>query len=227
MNKYPLVIIILVITIPFILFIVVLVVVIQLVSQLHNQKLNYSINSFMNLCVSHPSEKDINSLVWLHRAKASGTTFIDGSIIATDFLVEGGITHFDIDVTVLNHPRTKSPLYLVAHPSQLLNISENNIIFDRIPNQSNAQDEKKFGESKTLSQYSTLSDFLLLITTRIVQSLGELPFITIEPKFSDLNSIQHLVGIIASSSLCNQCAIIVNSHAIFKMVQQSILYTIQ
>ena len=125
-------------------------------------------------------QENLQSMIWSHRA--SFNSLVDGSREAVYSLIKVGIKHFDIDVSIINNEHN----FYVAHPS----IS--NLDFNVVQSLSSFLDQVFLDKLSSISM-DTYSEY----------------FITVEPKFDDVDDMLMLVALLESHSLNAQLAIIV------------------
>lgn len=149
-----------------------------------------------NLCNRYQSVSELSSIVWSHRAR-NKIENEDNPGKELKSLLHAGITHFDIDVTLNTQHKSFSsvvkeidslnvadfsPLFIVAHPSE--------------------------STSGKRNIFLTLREFLKLVHEHQGRD-GIKSFVTIEPKFSDVQLLQALMKIISDSPMMERCALIV------------------
>lgn len=124
---------------------------------------------------SHYNRDELFSLVWSHRGRVSShINMIDGSAEAISLLISSNIINFDIDVSFVKEHNN----FYVIHPT-LLNKVEN------------------------INKYLSLREFLNIMhdsnNSRLINSKVK-SFVTIEPKFNDINLYSKMIEIIVASN---------------------------
>jgi hypothetical protein len=162
------------------------------------------------------SELQLSSLIWSHRGSAqffSSNIFstpstsvddFDSSKQSISFLLSHGITNFDVDVSLQTSSpfNTTSPNFIVAHPSAL--------------------------ENSPNLPYQTIQSLLNQISDYFPHPFSNLttkylyPFVTVEPKFENLDSLHQLLNEVMGTSLgsAGHVAIIVKDEVHLREVEK-------
>jgi hypothetical protein len=159
------------------------------------------------------SEFELNSLIWSHRGHSLSPQQTSESLLSHDFdasvesisyLLSQGISNYDIDVSLQTSPPFNDtfPNFIVAHPSALANS----------PN----------------LPFQTIKSFLNQISHHFPHPLSNLstkylyPFVTVEPKFENLDSLSQLLKEVMGTSLgfSGHVAIIVKDEIHLKEVEK-------
>lgn len=134
------------------------------------------------------SDLELNSLIWSHRGSAHSPSHhmnhhFDASIQSMAYLLSQGITNYDIDVSLqISSPfNSTSPNFIVAHPVAL--------------------------ETSPNLPFQTIRSFLDQISEHFPHPLSNLttkylyPFVTVEPKFQNLEILSQLLNEVMKTSL--------------------------
>jgi hypothetical protein len=143
------------------------------------------------------SDIELRSIVWSHRGRyipddtgrdqhlLSDEEDYDGSPESMHQLIQGGIVNFDVDVSLLSVPPQNETIandvFVIAHPSML----------SQAPHR----------------RYQRVRTFLNQINSEISVSKRDLshrlvyPFVTLEPKFNDVNALKKLLEEILETPL--------------------------
>lgn len=172
--------------------------------------------SSLQLICTFSKKEVLSSFIYSHRASAKtvlpDSINIDGSPTALSYLLDAGITNFDIDVSYFNDS------FYVAHPS-IMQIGKR-------------RDEWYSKELSTVSQFlQTLTGHprikaLTSILDDTEKSNYLLPFVTLEPKFSDADILAKFVNVLRQSSLAlGHIAVIVSTESQLALVNSLLLQT--